>query len=199
MDTHKDLHVTAVISTPDVCWALGACADHCRLLADAGLDIRGSVVASRCGVHPLLRASAPASTVTSRGEQNGCGRNYVRRYRPAHVTPVSAIPVQGPPAGKHGARTPRPYSAVPGDIDAIAAFHTQMTRHWHGAEKPQPVHASPDGDEPDCKPVATTRPPETLLPGRPLRRPYPRQELSVLCSARGIYAGAARKSGLYRD
>ncbi len=83
------------------------------------------------------------------------------------------------------------YYAVPGNIDAVAAFRTQATRHWYRALRRRSQRSRLDWTRmnPPRDLVAPTRPRDAPLSRREIRRPHPRQEPSALAAHAGICAG----------
>ena len=85
----------------------------------------------------------------------------------------------------------RAYYAVPGNIDAVAAFRTQATRHWYqGASASQPAHRL--NWERMNRLATRWLPPARVMhpfPERAIRRPHPRQEPSAVVPHAGICAG----------
>ena len=92
------------------------------------------------------------------------------------------------------------YYAVPGNSDAIIAFHDQVTRHWLRAlqrrsQRSQPALVSHDAHR--CS-ISPTRPTDASLPQRAISRQHPRQEPGALTRTPGSVRGAAGDGGPYR-
>ena len=83
------------------------------------------------------------------------------------------------------------YYAVPGNTDAVAAFRTQVTRHWYKAlrRRSQRTRLTWGRMNRHREPVAPASPREASLPGRALRRQNLRQEPSAVVPHAGICAG----------
>jgi hypothetical protein len=88
------------------------------------------------------------------------------------------------------------YYAVPGNTDAVAAFRTQVTRHWHKALRRRSQRSRltwPRMNRIATKWSATTRPCEASIPRHAVRRQNPRQEPSAVIPHAGICAGGRRQ------
>jgi hypothetical protein len=86
------------------------------------------------------------------------------------------------------------YYAVPGNTDAVAAFRTQVGRHWYKAlrrrsQRTRLNWARMDRITKRWLPPARPRHPFPIVSNRALRRQNPRQEPSAVIPHAGICAG----------
>ena len=86
------------------------------------------------------------------------------------------------------------------NTDAVAAFRTQVTRHWFKALRRRSQRTRLDWTRMRRRnPVATPCPHTASIPRSSLRRSHPRQEPSAAVPHAGSCAAAARQGGPYRD
>ena len=95
--------------------------------------------------------------------------------------------------------SPAPQRPCGGNTDAVAAFRTQVTRHWFKALRRRSQRTRLDWTRMRRRnPVATPCPHTASIPRSSLRRSHPRQEPSAAVPHAGSCAAAARKGGPYR-
>ena len=82
--------------------------------------------------HICAKDKARRFWVSASRSPSGCGRSYARSRPSSKRRRHQPIPEQGRWLGSV-VRGHLAYYAVPGNTDAVAAFRTQVTRHWHKA------------------------------------------------------------------
>ena len=129
------------------------------------------------------------------GCRPSCARSRIELRRRRH----HPIPDQGRWLGSV-VRGHMAYYAVPGNADAMIAFHDQVTRHWHKSLKRRSQrHNLPwTRMRSHRRALAAPGPTHAPLPQRPLPRQHPRQEPGALTRTPGSARGAAGNGGPYR-